>query len=107
MRSSPDRLRSWRRLENGRMLAARVDGLVVLSCFISPLRAGRDMVRELLGPGEFVEIFVDVPLEECVRRDPKGLYAKALTGEIRNFTGIDSPYQAPQAPDIRIAGTEE
>ena len=82
-------------------------GLVVLSCFISPFRAERDMVRELLMPGEFVEIFVDVPLQECIRRDPKGLYAKALAGGIRNFTGIDSPYEAPQAPDIRVAGVEE
>jgi len=82
-------------------------GLVVLSCFISPFRAERDMMRELLGPGEFVEIFVDVPLEECIRRDPKGLYAKALAGGIKNFTGIDSPYEAPQVPDIRIAGAAE
>jgi bifunctional enzyme CysN/CysC len=82
-------------------------GLVVLSCFISPFRAERDMVRELLGPGEFVEIFVDVTLEECIRRDPKGLYAKALAGGIKNFTGIDSPYEAPQAPDIRVAGADE
>jgi len=65
------------------------------------------MVRELLGPGEFVEIFVDVPLEECVRRDPKGLYAKALAGGIRNFTGIDSPYEAPEAPDIHVVGVQE
>jgi bifunctional enzyme CysN/CysC len=82
-------------------------GLVVLSCFISPFRAEREMVRELLAPGELVEIFIDVPLEECIRRDPKGLYAKALAGLITNFTGIDSPYEAPEAPDIRIAGMEE
>jgi bifunctional enzyme CysN/CysC len=82
-------------------------GLVVLSCFISPFRAERDMVRELLGPGEFAEIFVDVPLEACIRRDPKGLYAKALAGGITNFTGIDSRYEPPQAPDIHVAGVEE
>ncbi len=82
-------------------------GLVVLSCFISPFRAERDMVRELLAPGEFAEIFVDVPLDECIRRDPKGLYAKALAGGITNFTGIDSPYESPQAPDIHVAGVEE
>jgi adenylylsulfate kinase-like enzyme len=58
-------------------------------------------------PGEFAEIFVDVPLEECIRRDPKGLYAKALAGEITNFTGIDSPYESPRAPDIHVAGVEE
>ena len=65
------------------------------------------MVRELLAPGEFAEIFVDVPLQECIRRDPKGLYAKALAGGIKNFTGIDSPYEAPEAPDIHVAGVEE
>jgi bifunctional enzyme CysN/CysC len=82
-------------------------GLVVISCFISPFRAERDMVRELLAPGEFAEIFVDVSLEECIRRDPKGLYAKALAGEIRNFTGIDSPYEVPQVPDIHVVGVQE
>jgi bifunctional enzyme CysN/CysC len=82
-------------------------GLVVISCFISPFRAERDMVRELLAPGEFAEIFVDVSLEECIRRDPKGLYAKALAGEIRNFTGIDSPYEVPQDPDIHVVGVQE
>ena len=80
---------------------------MVLCCFISPFRAERDRVRELLAPGEFAEIFVDVPLAECIRRDPKGLYAKALAGRIQNFTGIDSPYEAPQAPDIHVAGAEE
>jgi bifunctional enzyme CysN/CysC len=82
-------------------------GVVVLCCFISPFHAERDMVRELLAPGEFAEIFVDTPLEECIRRDPKGLYAKALAGGIKNFTGIGSPYEAPEAPDIRVAGLEE
>jgi bifunctional enzyme CysN/CysC len=79
----------------------------VISCFISPFRAERDMVRELLAPGEFAEIFVDVSLEECIRRDQKGLYAKALAGEIRNFTGIDSPYEVPQVPDIHVVGVQE
>jgi bifunctional enzyme CysN/CysC len=82
-------------------------GLVVLCCLISPFRAEREMIRELLAPGEFVEIFVDAPLAECIRRDPKGLYAKALAGNIKNFTGIDSPYEAPEAPDIRVDGTQE
>jgi bifunctional enzyme CysN/CysC len=82
-------------------------GLVVLTCFISPFRAERQMVKEMLGAKEFVEIFVDVPLEECMRRDPKGLYSKAKAGKIKNFTGIDSPYESPQAPDIRVAGIEE
>jgi bifunctional enzyme CysN/CysC len=82
-------------------------GLVVLTCFISPFRAERQMVKEMLGAKEFVEIFVDVPLQECMRRDPKGLYAKAKAGKIANFTGIDSPYESPQTPDIRVAGIEE
>src|SRR5262249_10428818 len=82
-------------------------GLVVLSCFISPFKAEREMVRELLGPDEFVEIFVDVPLEECIRRDPRGLYAKALGGGIKTFTGIDSPYEPPPAPDIHMRGVED
>jgi bifunctional enzyme CysN/CysC len=101
-----DRVENIRRVGETTKLFVEA-GLVVLSCFISPFRAERDMVRELLAPGEFAEIFVDVPLEECVRRDPKGLYAKALAGQITNFTGIDSPYESPQAPDIHIAGVEE
>ena len=82
-------------------------GLVVLGCFISPFRAEREMVRERLEPGEFVEIFVDVSLEECIRRDPKGIYAKALAGGISNFTGIDSPYETPLTPEIRVDGRNE
>ena len=64
------------------------------------------MVCELLEPGEFVEIFVDVPIEECIRRDPKGLYAKALAGNLKNFTGIDSPYEAPEDPELWIDTTQ-
>jgi bifunctional enzyme CysN/CysC len=82
-------------------------GLVVLTCFISPFRAEREAVRELVGRNEFVEIFVDAPLEECIRRDPKGLYARALAGGIKNFTGIDSPYEAPQSPDIHVPAGQE
>jgi bifunctional enzyme CysN/CysC len=101
-----DRVENIRRVGETAKLFVEA-GLVVLSSFISPFHAERDMVRDLLGPGEFAEIFVDVPLEECIRRDPKGLYAKALAGGIRNFTGIDSPYEPPQSPDIHIAGVEE
>jgi adenylyl-sulfate kinase len=75
-------------------------GLIVLCAFISPFRAERQMVRELTGDGEFVEIFVDTPLDECIRRDPKGLYKKAQVGTIVNFTGFDSPYEAPEDPDL-------
>ena len=77
-------------------------GLIVLAAFISPFRAERRMVREMLGEGEFVEVFVDVPLAVAEERDPKGLYAKARDGLIPNFTGIGSPYEPPEAPEIRI-----
>jgi len=75
-------------------------GLVVLSAFISPFRADRDMVRELMEPGEFIEIHVRASLETCESRDPKGLYARARAGGIRNFTGIDSPYEEPDSPEL-------
>jgi len=76
--------------------------MVVLCSFISPFRAERRMVRELVGTDEFVEIFVDTPLEECMRRDPKGLYARAKEGKIKNFTGIDSPYETPENAEIVV-----
>jgi bifunctional enzyme CysN/CysC len=75
---------------------------VVLCSFISPFRAERRMVRELVEAGEFIEIFVDTPLDECRRRDPKGLYARAAEGKIKNFTGIDSPYEEPESPEIVV-----
>jgi bifunctional enzyme CysN/CysC len=78
-------------------------GTIVLCSFISPFAAERRMVRDLVTEGEFIEIFVDAPIEDCIARDPKGLYAKALAGQIKNFTGIDSPYEAPEQPEIRIA----
>jgi bifunctional enzyme CysN/CysC len=77
-------------------------GLVVIVSFISPYRAERDLARSRFEPDEFVEIYVDASLEECERRDPKGLYAKARRGELVNFTGIDSDYQPPEAPEIRL-----
>ncbi|MBM5811032.1 MAG: sulfate adenylyltransferase subunit CysN [Gammaproteobacteria bacterium] len=77
-------------------------GLIVLTAFISPFRSDRRLVRDLVGSGEFVEVFVSTPLDECERRDPKGLYVKAREGTIRNFTGISSPYEAPEAPEIEI-----
>lgn len=96
-----DRVENIRRI--GEIAKLFLDaGLIVLCSFISPFRAERDLVRDMVEPGEFVEIFVDAPLEECIRRDPKGLYAKALRGEIPNFTGLDSPYEAPLNPDIRL-----
>ncbi|MFA7487197.1 MAG: adenylyl-sulfate kinase, partial [Lysobacteraceae bacterium] len=77
-------------------------GLIVLVSFISPFRAERRMARELFAPGEFIEVHVDTPLAVAEQRDVKGLYAKARAGQIRHFTGIDSPYEAPQAPDIHL-----
>ncbi|HXN11406.1 MAG TPA: adenylyl-sulfate kinase, partial [Steroidobacteraceae bacterium] len=77
-------------------------GLIVLVSFISPFRAERELARSLFAPGEFLEIFVDTALEEAERRDPKGLYRKARAGQLRNFTGIDSPYEAPENPELRI-----
>ncbi|KTA92005.1 adenylylsulfate kinase [Aeromonas salmonicida subsp. smithia] len=77
-------------------------GLIVLTAFISPFRAERELVRNLLGADEFVEVFVDAPLAVCEERDPKGLYKKARAGEIRNFTGIDSAYEAPKQLEIHL-----
>jgi bifunctional enzyme CysN/CysC len=77
-------------------------GLIVVCSFISPFRAERRMVRELTAPTAFFEIFVDTPLDECIRRDPKGLYAKAKVGRIENFTGVDSLYEPPEAPEVRV-----
>ena len=77
-------------------------GLIVLCSFISPYRAERDMVRRLVAPGEFIEVFVDTPIEDCMRRDPKGLYAQAKAGNLKNFTGVDAPYEVPQQPEIHL-----
>jgi bifunctional enzyme CysN/CysC len=81
-------------------------GLIVLTAFISPFRAEREMVRAMLPNGEFAEIFVDTPLEVAEARDVKGLYKKARSGALKNFTGIDSPYEAPINPDIHIDTTK-
>jgi bifunctional enzyme CysN/CysC len=95
------------RVENIRRVAevARLmtdAGLIVLVSFISPFRAERRMARELFAPGEFLEVFVDAPLAECERRDPKGLYAKARRGELKDFTGIDSAYEVPESPELTV-----
>jgi adenylylsulfate kinase len=82
-------------------------GFVVLSAFISPFRADRDMVRTIVGPENHIEVFVDCPLQVCEQRDTKGLYKKARAGQIRNFTGIDSPYEPPEHPDIVIRTAEQ
>ena len=75
-------------------------GVIALTAFISPYRADRDRIRRNLNPGEFIEIFVDTPIEVCEGRDPKGLYKKARAGEIKGFTGIDDPYEAPEKPEL-------
>jgi bifunctional enzyme CysN/CysC len=99
-----DRVENIRRI--GEVAKLMVDaGLIVLCAFISPFRAERRTVRDLLQPGELVEIFVDAPLDECVRRDPKGLYAKAKAGQLKNFTGFDSPYEPPDMPDLHLDTT--
>ncbi|WP_292112021.1 sulfate adenylyltransferase subunit CysN [Mesorhizobium sp.] len=96
-----DRVENIRRVAEVAKLMADA-GLIVIVSFISPFAAERRMARELMAEGEFVEVFVDTPFEECARRDPKGLYARALSGEIKNFTGVDSPYEAPENPEIHL-----
>jgi bifunctional enzyme CysN/CysC len=82
-------------------------GLITIVSFISPFRAEREMARELVGPDEFIEIFVDTPLEICEQRDPKGLYKKARRGELRNFTGLDSPYERPETAELTLNAVNE
>jgi bifunctional enzyme CysN/CysC len=96
-----DRVENIRRVAEVAKLMADA-GLIVIVSFISPFKAERRMARELMAGGEFIEVFVDTPFEECARRDPKGLYARALKGEIKNFTGVDSPYEAPENPEIHL-----
>lgn len=104
--SKQDREENIRRV--GHMAYQLVDtGMVVLCAFISPFKESRDNVRTLFKEGEFIEVFVDTPLEVCEQRDIKGLYKKARSGKIENFTGIDSPYEKPLTPEIHIqAGCE-
>jgi len=95
------------RAENIRRIGAVADlfaqaGIIALTAFVSPYRRDRDAVREVLPPGDFVEIFVSAPLAVCEGRDPKGLYKKARAGEIKNFTGIDDPYEEPLRPELVV-----
>jgi bifunctional enzyme CysN/CysC len=96
-----DRVENIRRVAEAAKLFVDA-GLIVLVSFISPFRSERRMARELLGPGEFIEVFVDTPIDVCMARDPKGLYRKAKDGEIKNFTGIDSPYEAPETAELTL-----
>jgi len=103
--SEKDRIENIRRI--GEVSKLFVDaGIMVITAFISPFQQDRDSVRELVEDGEFIEIFIDTPLEVCESRDPKGLYKKARAGEIPNFTGISSPYEAPLNPEIHIKTDE-
>jgi bifunctional enzyme CysN/CysC len=100
-----DRVENIRRIGEVAKLMTEA-GLVVLCSFISPFRAERRMVRELISGREFIEIFIDTSSEQCIARDPKGLYRRALSGEIKNFTGVDQAYEAPEHPELRLITTE-
>ena len=103
--SAEDRAENIRRIgEVGKLFADT--GVITLSSFVSPYREDRDAVRELMADGDFIEVFIDTPLELCEERDPKGLYAKARTGEIPNFTGISDPYEAPENAELVIKTTD-
>lgn len=99
--SEEDRVENIRRIGEVSKLFADA-GLIVLSAFISPFASDRMMVRKLFPAGEFIEVHMNTPLETCESRDPKGLYQKARAGEITNFTGIDSPYEIPQRPELAL-----
>jgi len=99
--SASDRVENMRRVSEVARLMSDA-GLIVLVAFISPFGSEREAARARMADGEFIEIFVDTSFEECARRDPKGLYRKALAGELSNFTGLDSPYEAPSSPDIHL-----
>jgi adenylylsulfate kinase len=104
--SAEDRAENIRRIgEVGKLFAEA--GVIAITCFISPYRADRDAARALNPAGAFIEIFVDCPIEICEQRDPKGLYKKARAGQLKGFTGIDDPYEAPLNPELRLdAGTK-
>lgn len=97
--SAEDRAENIRRVGEVAILFADA-GLITISAFISPYRRDRQRLRETAGHDRFVEVYVQTPLEVCQQRDPKGLYAKALAGEIQDFTGIDAPYEAPESPEV-------
>lgn len=97
--SAEDRAENIRRIGEVAKLFADA-GVIALTAFISPYRKDRDAVRALLPPGQFIEIFVDASIDTCEQRDPKGLYKKARAGEIKGFTGIDDPYEAPEKPEL-------
>lgn len=104
--SDTDRVENIRRISEVAKLFVD-SGIIVLTAFISPFRADRNFCRNLLAEGEFIEVFIDTPLEVCEQRDPKGLYKKARNGEIKDFTGIDSAYEAPASPEVHLEYCDE
>jgi bifunctional enzyme CysN/CysC len=103
--SEADRVENIRRAAEAARLMVDA-GLIVMVSFISPYRSDREAARERFDTDEFIEVFIDTPIDECRRRDPKGLYARADAGQIRNFTGVDAPYEAPASPELRLLTTE-
>lgn len=99
--SNTDRVENIRRISEVARLFVD-SGLIVLTAFISPFKADRSYCRSLLEQGEFIEVFIDTPIEECEKRDPKGLYQKARQGDIKDFTGIGSAYEAPESAEIHL-----
>jgi len=104
--SQADREENIRRISELAGLFAEA-GVITIAAFISPYRSGRQHAREIVGSERFVESYIDVSLDECEKRDPKGLYKRARAGEIADFTGIDAPYEAPENPEIRITSAQE
>ncbi|MDD6824023.1 MAG: adenylyl-sulfate kinase, partial [Paraprevotella sp.] len=99
--SAEDRIENIRRIaEIGKLFVQT--GVVTLACFVSPTNDIRQMAREIVGKEDFLEVYISTPIEECERRDVKGLYARARKGEVKNFTGISAPFEAPVSPDIAI-----
>jgi adenylylsulfate kinase len=104
--SADDRTENVRRIaEVAKMMADA--GLVVLVSLISPFRTDRERAKEIIGPHQFLEIYLECPLDICIQRDPKGLYQKALTGQIQQFTGIDSPYEPPESPALILHSSQQ
>ena len=104
--SDEDRIENIRRISEVSKLFVDA-GVIVSTAFISPFKADRQQARDLLNSGDFIEVYIDTPLEVCEQRDPKGLYKKARAGEIKNFTGIDSTYEAPENSEIHVKTAEQ
>jgi len=99
--SEEDRLENIKRVAEASKLFVDA-GIIVIASFISPLKKHRQAAKEIIGSGDFVEVFIDTPFHECVKRDAKGWYKRALNGEIESYTGVDSPYEKPENPDVHI-----